>query len=237
MAMLRQFPVFAILMLIASGMMLLPALQAASLRDWDVARAFLDHAVFFTLCAVILGIATMNRTPSHPARYHLLMLLLSYLLLPLMLAAPFIATLPNGIGDGYFEMLSCLTTTGATLFDRPHYLAEPLHLWRALIGWMGGLLILITAFAILAPLNLGGFEIGQAGSLVGASGSGGRRAGTVEEATGRILRTAWAIGPIYGALTAALWVLLMLAGDRPFIALCHAMATISTSGVSPVGGI
>ena len=61
-------------------------------------------------------------------------------------------------------MLSCLTTTGATLFDRPQLLSEPLHLWRALVGWMGGLMVLVTAFAILAPLNLGGFEIGQAGA-------------------------------------------------------------------------
>ena len=61
-------------------------------------------------------------------------------------------------------MLSCLTTTGATLFDRPQLISEPLHLWRALVGWMGGLVVLVTAFAILAPLNLGGFEIGQAGA-------------------------------------------------------------------------
>ena len=76
-------------------------------------------------------------------------------------------------------MLSCLTTTGATLFDRPQAVPEPLHLWRALVGWAGGLLVLVTAFAILAPLNLGGFEIGQAGD----GRRSGARSGTVDEAT------------------------------------------------------
>ena len=156
------------------------------------------------------------------------------MLLPLVLAAPLVALVPGiGLGGGYFEMLSCLTTTGATVFDRPQLISEPLHLWRALVGWMGGLGVLVTAFAILAPLNLGGFEIGQAG----AAGLRGTRTGTIEEATARILRTFRVIAPVYGGLTGTLALLLIFAGDTPFVALCHAMATLSTSGISPVGGL
>ena len=183
MALLRQFPAFVILLLVASALMLVPAMQAVHLRNWPVARGFADHAIFFALFGVILGLATMNRKVRVPARYHLLTLLLTYLLLPLVLAAPLVSLTPGiGLGGGYFEMLSCLTTTGATLFDQPRLLPEPLHLWRALVGWMGGLLVLTTAFAILAPLNLGGFEIGQSGS----GRPEGVRSGTVDEASRRI---------------------------------------------------
>jgi trk system potassium uptake protein TrkH len=108
-----------------------------------------------------------------------------------------------------------------------------LHLWRALVGWMGGLGVLVTAFAILAPLNLGGFEISQAA----ASQHAGNRGGTIEEANRRILRALRQIAPIYAGLTAALALALFFAGDRPFVAVCHAMATLSTSSISPVGGI
>ncbi len=234
MGLLRQFPAFVILLLIASGLMLVPATHAARLGDWVIARIFLDHGLFFGLFAVILGLATMNRVPRVPARYLLLTLLLTYLLLPFVLAAPLVAAMPAiGLGGGYFEMLSCLTTTGATLFDRPQLIAEPLHLWRALIGWMGGLMILATAFAILAPLNLGGFEIGQAG----ASRRDGGRSGTIEEASRRILRILRQVAPIYAGFTGLLALILILAGDRPFIAVCHAMAALSTSGISPVGGV
>jgi trk system potassium uptake protein TrkH len=231
---LRQFPAFVVLLLVASGMMLLPALHAARLHAWPIARAFADHAVFFGLFSIILGLATMNRHPRGPARYHLATLLLAYLLLPLMLAAPLVALVPGlGLGAAYFEMLSCLTTTGATLFDRPQLLAEPIHLWRALVGWLGGLMVLVTAFAILAPLNLGGFEIGLGGSTRrAASGSS-----SMEEASARILRSIRRILPIYGGMTAVLAFVLFLAGDRAFVAICHAMATLSTSAVSPVGGI
>ena len=91
-------------------------------------------------------------------------LLIFYILMPFVLAAPLVVVAPEiGIGGGYFEMLSCLTTTGATLFDKPHLLPERPHLWRSLIGWCGGLLVLIFGFAILAPMNLGGFQLTQVG--------------------------------------------------------------------------
>jgi trk system potassium uptake protein TrkH len=231
---LRQFPAFAVLVLVAAALMLLPALHAVRLGNWVVARTFLYHAVFFAFVAAIFGLATMNRQPRVPARYLLMTILVAYVLLPAVLAAPLTVLVPGlGLGGGYFEMLSSLTTTGATLFDRPRLLPEPIHLWRAVVGWMGGLMVLVTAFAILAPLNLGGFEIGQAG--VGPVGGG--RSGTIEEARGRILRVLRTIAPVYAGLTAALALMLILAGDRPFIAVCHAMATLSTSGISPVGGI
>ncbi len=234
MAFVSRFPAFAKLMLFAAALMLVPALHAAKLENWDVARGFLYHGIFFAICVGILGIATMNIRPERVARYELLTLVLTYLLLPLMLAAPLVALVPGlGLAGGYFEMLSCLTTTGATLFDRPNLLPEPIHLWRALVGWMGGLLILVTAFAVLAPMNLGGFEITQAVEQRRSS----VRSGTLGEAARRIERSLRAIVPPYGLMTGALALFLILAGDRPFIAVCHAMSTLSTSGISPVGGI
>ena len=231
---LRQFPALAILMLIASALMLVPALHAARLEDWRIGRTFLYNGLFFAILAVIFGLARANRRPGNAARYHLTTLLLAYVLLPLMLAAPLAQVVPGlGLSKAYFEMLSSLTTTGATLFADPEELAEPLHMWRALIGWCGGLMILVAAFAVLAPLNLGGFEVGERD----ASGLMGRRGGSVEETTARALRTARQITPVYVLFTCALALVLILAGDRPFVAVCHAMAALSTSGVSPVGGL
>lgn len=234
MATLRQFPAFVVLMLIASGLMMIPALHAARLENWLIGRTFLYHGVFFAILAVIIGLALANRQPRNAARYFLTTLLLAYVLLPAMLAAPMAQLVPGmGIGGAYFEMLSSLTTTGATLFSNPRLLPEPLHLWRALVGWSGGLIILIAAFAVLAPLNLGGFEVGERDG----SGMIGRRGGTVEEMTSRAIRIGRQITPIYAVFTGLLAVLLIGAGDRPFVAACHAMAILSTSGISPVGGL
>lgn len=232
MALLRQFPALVVLLLAAAALMLLPALHAAHLGVWPVARVFLYHGVFFILFGIILGLATMNRRPRIPARYALLTMLLAYLLLPLLLAAPVAALMPSlGLGGGYFEMLSCLTTTGATLFDRPQILPESLHLWRSIVGWCGGFMALVFGFAVLAPLNLGGFEIGQGEERRHGPGGG------IDDMSRRILRAIRGIGPLYVGMTGALTLLLIFAGDRPFVALCHAMATLSTSSISPVGGL
>lgn len=233
-AMLRRFPAFAILILIAAGLMVAPGLHAARGGHPEVARAFLLHAAVFAAIGTMVGVALANRRPRHAARYHLTTILLAYLLLPLMLAAPVAQITPGlGLGRAYFEMLSSLTTTGATLFQQPLLVPESLHLWRALIGWAGGFLVLVTTFSVLAPLNLGGFEIREREDLRLAN----RRGGTIEEASARGLRIAFALGPVYGVFTAILALMLIAAGDRPFVAVCHAMATLSTSGVSPVGGL
>ncbi len=234
MAVLRAFPIFVVLVLIAAGLMLVPSIHAASVGNWLSARVFLYHSIFLTVLGVILGLATMNRQPRHVARYLLLSLLMTYVLLPIVLAAPLVVIVPTlGWGGAYFEMLSSFTTTGATLFDRPRIVGASVHLWRAIVGWSGGFLILVVAFSILAPLNLGGFEIGldQTGRLHD------RQGGTIEDARRRILRFARLILPVYAAMTAALALMLVFAGDTPLIAVSHAMAVLSTSGISPVGGL
>lgn len=238
MATLRQFPTLAVMILIASALMLVPASHAAGLEDWRTARTFLYHAIFFAIVAVVIGLALANRRPRNAARYHLTTLLLAYVVLPCALAAPLAHLVPEiGFGGAYFEMVSSLTTTGATLFSAPRAIPEALHLWRALVGWAGGLLILVVAFGILAPLGLGGFEIAADDADETGRRPVSRRAGSVEEATARLLRMTRLIAPVYAVMTGLLALLLIAAGDRPFVAICHAMATMSTSGVSPVGGL
>ncbi len=234
MTVLRQFPALVILILIASAMMMIPALHAARSENWLIGRTFLYHGLFFAIVGTILGLALANRRPRNSARYHLTTLLVAYVTLPAIMAAPLAHLAPGiGMGGAYFEMLSSLTTTGATMFDPPELLPEALHLWRSLAGWFGGLIILVAAFAILAPMNLGGFEVRER-EMTRLMGRGG---GTVEEATGRILRVTQRIAPVYIAFTGVLALILILAGDRPFVATCHAMAVLSTSGISPVGGL
>jgi len=219
-------------MIIGALAMLMPALYAARLENWHVMQIFLDFALLNTVLAMILGLALMNRKPRITARSHLITVLLAYTILPVFLALPFVVLIPSmGLAQGYFEMLSALTTTGASLIDIPSSIADPLHLWRATVGWMGGFLVLIIAFSIMEPMNLGGFEIQ---SIVGGAGAGSRGS---YDASHRIIRNVVLIGPTYVFATFALMVLLMLSGDRAFVAATHAMSILSTSGISAIGGI
>ena len=147
----------------------------------------------------------------------------------------------------WFEMVSSFTTTGASLIEHPASVAPGVHLWRSIVGWLGGFFVLFAAVAILAPANLGGVEVETGASpgrvMPALPGGRGGQAGRIANLPGtmddrdRLLAAARLLIPVYGGLTAGLWLGLILAGDSAFVAACHAMAVMATSGISPVGGL
>lgn len=233
---LRDFPLIVVLWLGGSALMALPLANAVRLREWEAARVFLYHGLFYIILGVLVGIAASASKPRKPARYQLMTLLAVYALFPLGFALPIAALAPAvDLQRAYFEALSSLTTTGATLFPDPSAVIGPVHLWRATLGWMGGFLTLLAAVAILEPMNLGGYEI--APTVMGRSAPMQRsRQGTPVMRT-RLLHHAWLIGPVYVGLTAVLALVLLALDDPPLVAVCHAMAVLSTSGISPGTGL
>ncbi|MEM9049688.1 MAG: potassium transporter TrkG [Pseudomonadota bacterium] len=210
--------------------MLIPAGFAWSAGDLRLAGIFLGTALATAFMAVILSLALMNRNPRITARAQLATLFLGYVGLPAVAAVPLSLAVPwLGFERAYVEMVSCLTTTGALVVEA-ELLAPPLHLWRATVGWLGGFLILLSALAIMAPLNLGGFEMQSV--IYGARPGEGWASLGVAEASQRLMRTARSLAPVYVGLTGILALLLVATGDAPIHALIHAMSVLSTSGIS-----
>ncbi|MCV2865721.1 TrkH family potassium uptake protein [Albidovulum sediminicola] len=234
---LRNVPVLVLLMGIGAVLMFLPAIHAISLRNHFVARAFFYSGSLFLILVALIGLATSANRHDDTPRGQLLALLGAFVLLPLMLAVPMAEAIPDTTYlNAWWEMLSSVTTTGATLFA-PDRLAPSIHLWRALVGWMGGAIILVSAVAVLAPMNLGGFEVLGAGSPSAAGLAGAAYNIRTVDLRGRLARAAISILPVYVGLTGLLWIALILAGDPSLVAACHAMSTLSTSGISPLGGV
>ena len=161
-------------------------------------------------------------------------LLGAYLFIPLLASLPLMALAPGSTpAMAYFEMMSAFTTTGATLYA-PDELPIAVHFWRALVGWIGGGVTLVLAFTIMAPLRIGGFEMGDsARRLAGRADEHSSQADPVA----RLERVIRLVVPIYAGLTAVLVVVLMAAGDGILVAVCHGMSVLATSGISPVGGL
>jgi len=232
---ITDVPLAVVLIGVFASAMFLPAAHGAVARDWEQARVFLYSGLMFLLLATFLAVATIRAPLRNRARTRLLTLLGAFTLLPVMLAVPFqIAVGTTTFVNAWFEMISSLTTTGATLFE-PARLSSTAHLWRATVGWLGGYMILVAAVAILAPLNLGGYEVLSRAP----PGTPERldRPGAAAERRDRVVRQAARIAPIYAGLTALLWLGLVMLGERPFVAACHAMSVLATSGISPLGGL
>ena len=150
-----------------------------------------------------------------------------------MMAVPFHQALRDtSFLNAWFEMVSDFTTTGATLYDAPGRLLPSLHLWRALVGWMGGFFVLLSAAAVLAPLDLGGIEV-ISGKVPGRAARGAGQVIRGADPSERLVRHTLVLFPVYTGLTLVLWVLLLLSGDTGLTALSLAMSTLSTSGITP----
>ena len=234
---LLSFPLILILGGIAALAMFVPALNALLNEDYTVSRSFAYSGVLGLALIGLVGLA-MSSGPKRETTdlSNLLSLCLAFLALPVFLAIPFYEGLrTTSFLNAYFEMVSSLTTTGATLFDKPGRLDDSLHLWRGIVGWFGGLLMWIAASSVLAPLNLGGFEV----TASAEPGQTEARFDRFKRANSgrRLTQVTITLVPIYVGLTAALWLFLVVSGDRPIVAAIHAMSTMSTSGISPIGGI
>ncbi|MGJ8616537.1 MAG: TrkH family potassium uptake protein [Sulfitobacter sp.] len=234
---LLQLPLFLLLFGVASAAMIVPAGYGLVVRDLETSRAFFYTGLLGLIAFAMIAIAHGGRKPRHGALGPLMSLFAAFVFLPIMLAIPFVEALPTTrFLHAYFEMVSAITTTGATMFRDPERLTDTLHLWRAQVGWMGGLLMWVAASAILAPLHLGGFEVtSQAEPGRRERGDNNRMAAV--DPRHRLARILHTLAPIYIGLTLALWLLLMANGERPLIALCHSMSVLATSGISPVGGV
>lgn len=235
----QRLPFFVILMGMGALSMLVPAIHAVSVLDFTTMRIFFYGAILFSMLAFILGLATSGYAPRSVARSQLIALVGAFTVLPIMFAVPFQEAVGNtSFLNAWFEMVSCFTTTGATVYDNVGRLAPSVHVWRGLVGWMGGLLIWVTAVAIFAPMNLGGFEVRateSAGKGVVARAYSQFSHGA--DPSVRLIRYTAQLAPLYVGLTFVLWVILVALGEVPYMALIHAMSVLSTSGISPIGGL
>ncbi|MQY41393.1 TrkH family potassium uptake protein [Epibacterium sp. SM1969] len=230
-----RLPLFLLIWGIASLAMWVPAVHALVLNDHPSSQSFFYAGVVGLMLVTMIGLSMGNRVPQYGMPGQLLSLLATFVVLPVFLAIPVSDALGNTrFLNAYFDMVSSVTTTGAAIFGDGDRLPPSVHLWRGLVAWLGGLLMLIAAAAVLAPLSLGGFEV----TARGAQGSGTiSRQMERSDPRRHLVFVFKNIAPIYVGLTAALWVLLLITGGGLTTSAIHAMSVMSTSGISPVGGV
>jgi len=125
--------------------------------------------------------------------------------------------------DAFFESMSGLTTTGATVVtDIEGSLSRPLLLWRSLLQWLGGMGIVVLFVAVFPSVGAGGKHMFR-GEVPGTTAEGLRP---------RIAETGFTLWRLYAAFTVVEVGVLIALGMRPFEAICHAFTTMSTGGFS-----
>ena len=123
--------------------------------------------------------------------------------------------------DAYFEAMSGLTTTGATVITGLDNQSRGLLFWRSVLQWFGGIGLILLAMAILPVLRVGGMQLFKLEN----SDQSGKLAPRAGEIAGQI-------GLVYITLTGFCVLGYLAGGLGPFDAITHAMTTLSAGGFS-----
>jgi trk system potassium uptake protein TrkH len=125
--------------------------------------------------------------------------------------------------DSFFESMSGITTTGASVISNIDILPESLLFYRQLLQWMGGMGLIVLAIAVMPLLGIGGGQIYKT-EIPGAMGE--------QRMTPRIKETAQALWSIYLGLTIICALLYFISGMSMFDAVSHSMSTVAIGGFS-----
>lgn len=207
-------------------MLIAPAAVAAMYGEWGDAAAFVVTSLGTMALGHVMRRAGGIRAEEAAERLRrvegMCVVAGTWMLMAHVAAVPYVWA---GLGpvDAFFEAMSGLTTTGATVIRDFDAFGRSIFFWRSMTQWLGGMGVIALFVAVLPRLAIGGREL----FFAEASGP------TDEKLTPQIRQTALVLWRLYAALTAAEVVALLAAGMSLFDAVCHAMTTLAAGGFSP----
>lgn len=145
---------------------------------------------------------------------------IAWILAPAFGAIPFLS-MNIGYIDAYFEAVSGITTSGATVLVGLDDMPRGILLWRSLLHWIGGVGIIVIGIIIMPFLGVGGMQLFKTES-----------SDSSEKLFARGLDLARWIAVVYLALSILCAGVYAALGMSAFDAINHAMSTISTGGFS-----
>jgi trk system potassium uptake protein TrkH len=192
--------------------------------SWDGVPALLISAALTAAVGLVMrSLALRAGKPPVGRREGLLVVALAWAAMGTFGGLPFVIGADFPVHDAIFEATSGFTTTGATILGEIELrLSQPLHLWRLLTHWLGGLGLVVLFVAIFPALGVGGKHMYHS-EVPGPRGKG---------LVPRIRDTSKALWRIYLFITLGEILLLVLVGMQPFEAIAHAFSTMGTGGFS-----
>ena len=195
---------------------------------YDYVTLGTDWAVFFLISIVCLftglniSFTFKNKNKEVEVLSAFILTFISWIILTLIASIPFSLGTPNlSFVNSFFESMSGLTTTGATVIQDLDNTSRSMLLWRAMLQWLGGIGIIVIAIAIFPILKIGGMQLFQT-----------EFSSKDEKVLPRTTQIATGIGFVYIVLTVLCSFFLYSTGVELFDSIAHGMTIIATGGFS-----
>ena len=188
--------------------------------DWQAFLFAMAVTGFFGTLLVLTNKPSRENIALTPKQAFLLTSL-AWIVLTAFAAIPFCASDINlSFSDAYFEAMSGLTTTGATVITDLDTTPPGILIWRSLLVWMGGVGIIVMALSVLPMLRVGGMQLFKT-----EFSDRDRHLPKIRQLSSAIIR-------VYLGLTFLCLLGYKLGGMGWFDSLAHAMTTLGTGGFS-----
>ena len=223
--------ILAAMLVIVGLSMLFPALIAYLYNESDLSGYFYSMALCLSISIPVWFLTRKNRKLS--SRDGFALVTFAWITVAIAGSLPFYLTgsIPN-YTDAWFESMSGVTTTGATIIgnvttlpnlaDGIESLPKGILFWRSFLQWIGGMGIIVFTIAILPLLGVGGVQLFKA-EVPGP---------VADKIKPRVKETAKILWMVYVGFTILQTMLLGLAGMPWFDSVCHAFTTMPTGGFS-----
>jgi len=185
-------------------------------------HSFISSSFVTIFIGVLCILANLEKDLKLSLRQTFLFSTLAWVTVAIFGSLPFILSNQTfSFSDAFFESMSGITTTGATIISDLDNSPKSILLWRAIMQWLGGIGIVVMAITILPLLKVGGMQLFK---MEGPD--------STEKILPRTIEVAAIIISTYIVLTLFCGFFYWIFGMTVFDSVCHAMTTIATGGFS-----
>jgi|TARA_B110000914_G_C15489530_1_gene459856 trk system potassium uptake protein TrkH len=214
------FFLIGILLIVLGASMLAP--YSIQIIYEENSHSFVSSSFVTMFIGMLFVLANLEKEFKLNLRQTFLFSTLAWLMVAIFGSLPFLLSSNEfTLSEAFFESMSGITTTGATIISDLDNSPKSILLWRAIMQWLGGIGIVVMAITILPLLKVGGMQLFK---MEGAD--------STEKILPRTIEVAAIIISTYVALTFFCGFFYWVFGMSIFDSFCHAMTTIATGGFS-----
>ncbi len=215
------FNILGLLLCIEAAAMMIPMFIDIYFNNDDWVQ-FLYSSLITFIIGIVLFMSFHKKKIKLGIRQAFVLTISSWLIIAFFGSIPFVYC-STGLSytDSFFESVSGITTTGATVVSNLDNLPEGILIWRSLLQWFGGIGIIVLAMAILPTLQIGGMQLLHM-----------EHDDPYEKTIPKIKRFVLELFVLYVFLSILCCLLYYVNGMSGFDSIIHALSTISTGGFS-----
>ena len=214
------FFTLGILLIILGVAMIVPVVFQLIYNEFD--STFITSGIITITFGILFFLSNIDHLKLINTQQAFLLTALSWLSIATFGSLPFFFSGLNlSITDSFFESMSGITTTGATILNNIESSPKGILVWRSMLQWLGGIGVILMAITLMPIMNIGGMQLLKISAY-----------DTSEKILPKSKEISKTLITVYISLTFLCALFYKIFGMNTFDSLTHSMTTIATGGFS-----